>query len=59
MKEDNKYQKYLENTKEFNECDDDYCDLDANKICDNCGKCIQEDKNYKIIKITKIVKDEE
>ena len=57
MKEDNKYQKYLENTKEFNECDDDYCDLDANKICDNCGKCIQEDKNYKIIKITKIVKD--
>ena len=31
--------------------DDDYCDLDKNKICDNCGKCIETDKNYKIIKI--------
>lgn len=37
------------------ECDD-YCDLDKNKICDNCGKCIESDKNYKIIKITKIIK---
>ncbi len=36
--------------------DDDTCDLDPNKICDNCGKCIEEDVNYKIIKITKIIK---
>lgn len=35
---------------------DDFCDLDRNKICDNCGKCIETDKNYKIIKITKIIK---
>lgn len=43
---------------EFNECEDDFCDLDKSKICDNCGKCIEEDKNYKVIKITKIIKDE-
>ena len=35
--------------------EDDTCDLDPNKICDSCGKCIEIDKNYKIIKITKIV----
>lgn len=39
--------------------DDDRCDLDPNKTCDSCGKCIEEDKNYKIIKITKIITDEE
>lgn len=38
-----------------NEDCDDYCDLDRTKICDNCGKCIESDKNYKIIKITKII----
>lgn len=21
--------------------DDDYCDIYENKICDNCGKCLQ------------------
>lgn len=36
---------------------DDYCDLDPTKICDSCGKCIEPDKNYKIIKITKIIND--
>lgn len=39
---------------EYNECDDDLCDLEPQKICDNCGKCIECDKNYKIIKITGI-----
>lgn len=38
--------------------EDDYCDLDPNKICDNCCKCIESDKKYKIIKITKIITDE-
>lgn len=42
---------------EFNECEDDYCDLDKTKICDNCGKCIETDKNYRIIKITKIINE--
>lgn len=36
---------------------DDRCDLDPNKICDNCEKCLGLDKNYKIIKITKIIID--
>lgn len=36
--------------------EDDTCDLDPNKICDNCGKCIEDNSNYKIIKITKIIK---
>lgn len=36
---------------------DDYCDLDPNKICDNCEKCLNLDTNYKIIKITKIIKE--
>ena len=40
------------------ETEDDFCDLDPNKICDNCCKCIETDKNYKIIKITKIITDE-
>lgn len=42
---------------EYNECEDDFCDLDPTKICDNCGKCIEPDKNYKIIKITGIIKE--
>ena len=37
------------------ECDK--CDLDPNKVCDSCGKCLEENKNYKIIKITKIITD--
>lgn len=49
--------KNLFNDSDFNECDD-YCDLDPNKICDNCCKCIETDKNYKIIKITKIITDD-
>lgn len=44
----------------INSCmdEDDSCDLDPTKICDSCGKCIEIDKNYKIIKITKIIEDE-
>lgn len=52
-----KYDKYRKNLSEYNECEDDYCDLDPKKICDNCGKCIEEDKNFKIIKITGIKKE--
>lgn len=49
--------KKITNDSDYNECDD-YCDLDPNKICDNCCKCIETDKNYKIIKITKIITDD-
>lgn len=38
---------------ECGECDK--CDLDDNKICDSCGKCLETDVNYKVIKITKII----
>ena len=41
---------------ECGECD--RCDLDPNKICDSCGKCIEIDKNFEIIKITKIITDD-
>ena len=37
------------------ECD--ICDLDPNKICDNCGKCI-DFKDDAVIKIDKIIMDE-
>ena len=47
------------NEQKNRELDDDTCDLDPNKICDSCGKCIEPDKNYKIIKITKIITDNE
>lgn len=43
---------------EIEDENDDRCDLDPNKICDNCCKCIESDKNYMIIKITKIITDE-
>lgn len=39
------------------ECD--RCDLDENKTCDNCGKCIESDKAYSEIKIEKIILENE
>ena len=38
--------------------DNDYCDLDPNKICDNCCKCIEGDNEYRAIKITEIKKED-
>lgn len=37
--------------------EDDSCDLNPEKICDNCGRCLDTSKNYKIIKITKIIEN--
>ena len=34
------------------------CDLDENKICDNCGKCL-EIRDDAVIKIDKIIIDED
>ncbi len=34
------------------------CDLDPNKICDNCCKCIEDSVDYKSIEIDEIVEDE-
>ena len=36
------------------ECEN-LCDLDPKKICDNCCKCIENESNYKTIKITEII----
>lgn len=40
------------------ECD--YCDLNPIKLCDNCGKCLEADKDYREIKIDGLImpKDE-
>lgn len=35
-----------------NECD--RCDLDPNKICDNCMKCVNGDAGYRAITIDDI-----
>ncbi|MBM7836644.1 hypothetical protein [Clostridium sardiniense] len=38
--------------------DDDYCDLYENKLCDNCGKCLEEDGiDIRAIKIEDIAKN--
>lgn len=37
---------------------DDYCDLYENKICDNCGKCLEKDGiDIRAIKIEDIAKN--
>ena len=38
---------------------DDYCDLNPEKICDSCGKCLENDKDFVAIKITSIEKNTE
>ena len=40
--------------------DDDYCDIYENKICDNCGKCLEMDGvDVRAIKIEDIAKTQE
>lgn len=40
--------------------DDDYCDMYENKICDNCGKCLEIDGvDIKAIKIDEIAKTQD
>lgn len=43
------------NKKDYNE--DDYCDLYGRKICDNCGKCLEENGvDIRAINIEEIAK---
>ena len=35
------------------------CDLDAAKLCDNCGKCIEDSSDYKEILIDEILKEKD
>lgn len=45
-------------TNKYNE--DDYCDLFSKKICDNCGKCLEEDGiDIRAINIDDIAKNVE
>ena len=40
--------------------EDDYCDLFSKKICDNCGKCLEEDGiDIRAINIDDIAKNVE
>lgn len=44
----------------FKYTDDDYCDIYENKICDNCGKCLEMNGvDTKAIKIEDIAKTQE
>ena len=44
----------------FKYTDDDYCDIYENKICDNCGKCLEMDGvDVRAIKIEDIAKTQE
>lgn len=61
-KEPETWQEVLQ--EELYESEDDYCDLDSKKICDNCGKCIQQmiesrinDKGFAEIPIDKVTLD--
>lgn len=31
------------------------CDLDPKKVCDNCGKCIESDADYRAIDVDRVV----
>ena len=44
----------------FKYTDDDYCDIYENKICDNCGKCLEMDGvDVRAIKIEDIARTQE
>ncbi len=45
----------LDDTKICNDCREcDYCDLNPFKKCDNCGRCIDSDDEYRELKIDEI-----
>ena len=45
----------FDENKECNLCNEcNICDLDSNKICDNCGKCIDTNEEEHFFKIDNI-----
>ena len=42
---------------ECGECD--RCDLDPEKVCDNCKKCLEGDTDYRAIRIDGVLTPEE
>lgn len=48
----------MKNNVEPYSCEDERCDLNPEKICDNCGKCLEmEGVDTTAIKISEIAKD--
>jgi hypothetical protein len=39
------------------ECD--ACDLDSSKICDSCGKCLNEEEEYRSIDVKEFLNKQE
>lgn len=46
---DDRFETTDEDIEEYTE--DDYCELDPTKICDNCFKCLETDSDYASVKI--------
>ena len=38
-------------------CEDDRCELDPNKLCDNCYKCLEITESYREIPIGRVLMD--
>ncbi|MDO4564619.1 MAG: hypothetical protein Q4C04_03265 [Clostridia bacterium] len=38
---------------------DDFCDLDPSKKCDNCFKCLEDERDYASIMIDRIILDDD
>lgn len=38
-------------------CEEDRCDLDPNKLCDNCFKCLEITQSYREIPIGRMLMD--
>lgn len=50
----------LDETRPCTDCGEcNICDLDPNKICDNCMKCIQSGADYAKIEIDEILMNED
>lgn len=42
------------------ECDEcEMCDMNANKRCNNCGKCLEEDASFRTLKVGDFFKKRE
>lgn len=46
---DDRFETTDEDIEEYTE--DDYCELDPTKICDNCFKCLETDSDYASVEI--------
>lgn len=46
---DDQFETTDEDIEEYTE--DDYCELDPTKICDNCFKCLETDSDYASVEI--------